>query len=115
MIFGGKSNGDEKLDSFIEFDIQSNKWKNSLLKLSEPKSGFGCAVSNNRLYIAGGSNNMKSLKSFEEYRISGLGLCKVDLAPMNHSRDELGMVMGYDGYIYACGGINESGSVLSSC
>ena len=65
LIFGGKSNGDEKLDSFVEFDIQSNKWKSSLFKLSEPKSGFGCAVSNNRLYIAGGSNNMKSLKSFE--------------------------------------------------
>lgn len=47
--------------------------------------------------------------------MSGQGLIKSDLPPMNHSRDELGLVMGFDGSIYACGGINESGSVLASC
>lgn len=33
---------------------------------------------------------------------------------MNFSRDELGMVLGHDGFIYACGGINELGTVLNS-
>lgn len=87
LILGGKSSGDEKLDTIVEFDLQTNKWKNSLFRLSEPKSGFGCAVNNNRLYVCGGSNNNKSLKTFEEYRVSGLGLSKIDLSPMNHSRD----------------------------
>ena len=34
---------------------------------------------------------------------------------MNFSRDELGLCLGFDGNIYACGGINESGVVLASC
>jgi hypothetical protein len=42
-------------------------------------------------------------------------MVKIDLPAMNHCRDELGMALGFDGFIYACGGINESGSVLSSC
>lgn len=42
-------------------------------------------------------------------------MLKTDLSNMNHCRDELGMVLGFDGRIYACGGINESGSVLASC
>ena len=34
---------------------------------------------------------------------------------MNFSRDQLGLTLGFDGNIYACGGINESGVVLASC
>lgn len=106
LIFGGKSSSDDKLDSFVEFDLQTHKCRISKLKLSEPKSGFGCAVKDGRLFIIGGSNNQKSLKSFEEYRTSGMGLCKTDLPSMSQCRDELGVVLGYDGFIYACGGIN---------
>ncbi len=42
-------------------------------------------------------------------------MIKTDLPSMNHYRDQLGLVLGFDGYIYACGGINQSGSVLASC
>lgn len=64
LIMGGKSNFDEKLDSFIEYDLQFHQCRSSVFRLSEPKSGFGCAVRDSRLYIAGGSNNTKSLRSF---------------------------------------------------
>ena len=83
--------------------------------MSEAKSGFGAVTKESKIYVCGGSNESKSLKTFEEYRLTGLGLACRELAPMNFSRDELGMCLGYDGNIYVCGGINETGSVLLSC
>jgi hypothetical protein len=64
-------------------------------------------VKENKMYIVGGSNNQKSLKLFEEYQIfSNNQLIKQNLSSMFHSRDDLAIVLGFDGNLYACGGIN---------
>jgi hypothetical protein len=116
LIFGGRNHSEERVDSFIEYDFRSNKATPLPHKLSEPKSGFGAAVREGKLYIAGGSNSLKALKAFEEYNLSThKNLFKQSLPNMHQARDELGLTLGFDGYLYACGGVNESSTVLSSC
>ena len=64
LIFGGKSIQDEKLDSFLEYDFVSDHIAQCSFQLSEPKSGFGSTIKDGKIYIAGGSNSKKSLKTF---------------------------------------------------
>jgi hypothetical protein len=37
------------------------------------------------------------------------------MANMNQYRDQLGCCLGYDGYLYAAGGVNLVNQILNSC
>ena len=65
LLLGGRNNSnEEKFNDILQFHFISHKIENSLLKLSEKKSGFGAIVRQNMLYIFGGLSN-QVLSSFQ--------------------------------------------------
>lgn len=70
-------------------------------------------MKDNCLYILGG-NSASPLSSFDKYSYERHSLNYQKMPAMSKERDELGSCLGFDGHIYAAGGVNSNNGVMNS-
>eukprot|EP01016_Furgasonia_blochmanni_P007315 TRINITY_DN12935_c0_g1_i1.p1 TRINITY_DN12935_c0_g1~~TRINITY_DN12935_c0_g1_i1.p1 ORF type:complete len:282 (-),score=50.23 TRINITY_DN12935_c0_g1_i1:373-1158(-) len=90
-----------KHQSLSEF-VKESVWRPSEIKLCSPRSGFGALIINDELYVCGGNDGNNALRVFESYNFKTKSW--KSLPPLKFKRDELSLVLGHDGRLYAIGG-----------
>lgn len=97
-LLGGKIAG-KRVATSDDFVLSSSRSAEGTMRLSGIRSGFGCAVLQEYVYIVGGSDGVP-LKSMEIWNGVEWSLG----ASMKVRRDELALVAGPDLQLYALGG-----------
>jgi hypothetical protein len=110
---GGKQRG-KRLDTVAEIDILSGETKTLDMVLSRPKSGCGAVLVDNLIYVIGGNSGESILAEMD---IIDINTKEVKKGPqMTSRRDEMGVILGDDGNIFAFGGYGgNTHDYLSSC
>ena len=115
LIIGGTSVSPSDSDTHIyEFSFKLDKISKTSFHLSHPRSSFGCVSKGESVFIVGGKHE-KALNTFErlDFGVNSMEITK--LASMIQAREGLGCCLGFDGFIYAAGGVNNSKNILNSC
>jgi hypothetical protein len=99
----------EATDESWRYVPGERRWK-PIAPMPTPRGGAGAAVIGDRIYVAGGVADRRSLRTLEAYDVSTGRWSR--LAPMQAERDHLG-VAALDGRLHAVGGRRVEGSPLS--
>lgn len=107
-LLGGKLVDGSRTDVVEEYDIRTDVWSKSKLRLPAPRSGFSTVLLNDKQLVVVGGNDGQVLDSMDLLNlVSGEWS---QLSQMTTKRDELAVTIGPDGKIYAIGGYGGQNS-----
>ncbi len=110
LLLGGKKQGVRSAD--CEILDEGKQCLQPCFKLQGVRSGHGAVFLKGVVLVVGGNNGEAILNSCEAYNVRTGAFRK--MADMKERRDELAVVVGRDGRVYAIGGCGEGSRCLNT-
>jgi hypothetical protein len=110
---GGFTNSKEPTSDIFEFSFRDHRISKSSLKLQHPRTGVACLSRGTEVFVVGGRRN-KPLNLFDRYQFDGKAFLFSAMPSMIHPREQLGCCLGFDGRLYAIGGVGLGNEAISS-
>ena len=74
---------------------------------------MACLGLGSDIFVVGGRRD-RPLNSFDRYHFDGKSLCFSAMPGMLHPREQLGCCLGFDGRLYAIGGVGLGNEAIGS-